>query len=160
LFHNLMTLTSWTYDMRAPAPDLGGQLSTTAWHTGLPLLLGLAVIAALAWRATPLPGAGLAWFALTLAPVLPLLHQRYMHYLYAPLAGLAVAIGAGAEWLLLGLAPRRGRPATRATVAWALVAAAIAAYVTASDALIVERAAGRIASVGLPSDPFMRKMEM
>src|SRR5439155_23049678 len=99
---------------------------------------------------------------------LPLLHQRYMHYLYTPSAGLAMAIGAGAEWLLVRAAVPRARRAPviaargwelRPVLAVALVAGAIAAYVAASDALLVERAAGRIESVGLPSDPFVRKME-
>ncbi|MBI1795481.1 MAG: hypothetical protein HY076_08680 [Candidatus Eisenbacteria bacterium] len=171
LVHNLATLTRWTYDFRAPAPDLNGELSTSAWPGALALLAALAALAAAAWRTTPAPALGLAWFALTLAPVLPLLHQRYLHYLYVPAFGLAAAIGAGAEWLLLrAFAPARRDVAARVApvvrgldartvMAWALVAGALAAFVAVSDALIVQRRSERLPSIDLPSDPFVRKME-
>ena len=165
VFHNLMTLTHWALDFQTPTPDLYSVLSTTAWRSALWPMLGLALVAVLAWRATRLPSLGLAWWLLTLAPVLPLVHQRYLHYLYVPLAGLTIALGASLEWLSglrAGAVGRRGAPArssTRATIGWAIAAGVIAAQVAASDALLEERAAGRIERFGLPSDPFLRKAE-
>ena len=62
---------------------------------------GLAVFAAWAWaawyeRARPprAAAAGLAWFALLLAPVVPLAAHAYLYYLVAPLAGVGLVAGA------------------------------------------------------------------
>ena len=179
LFHNLMTMTGWATDFRTPIPDLYSTLSTAAWRTGLWVTLGFAALAVVAWRATRLPAFGLGWWLLALAPVLPLLRQRYLHYLYVPVAGLTLAVGAGWEWAVAGAraagaaveptakraAPAGGSRATagrsgvRAVFGWAVAVAAILGQVVVSDALIHERAAKRLPTVDLPYDPFLRKQE-
>jgi hypothetical protein len=162
VFHNLMTLTGWMIDYRTATPDLFSRLSTTAWRGVLWLPVALAILSALAWRTTRLPAMGLAWWLLALGPVLPLLFQRYLHYVYVPLAGLTIATGAGFEWLIVRWTGAPGSPprsATRVTLAWALAAGGIAAHAAASDALIEVRAAVRLPGFDLPADPFFRKAE-
>lgn len=156
VFHNLMMLTGWTFDLQSTVPDLLTELSTTAWQGSLWIVLALAVVAGLAWRATPLPATGLMWWLLTLAPVLPLLKQRYLHYLYVPSAGLAAALGAGFEWALLGAFRAR---AGRVALAWTLAVVLIAGHAARSDALLRERATRLLPNVDLPVDPFLRKAE-
>jgi hypothetical protein len=161
VFHNLMTLTGWTFDMQSPAPDLLAAISATAWHVNLWIVLGFAALAAVAWRATTLPAWGVLWWLLSLAPVLPLLTQRYLHYLYLPTAGLVMTLGAGAEWALGRVPQPDGSPARRravpAAVAWALAVALIAGHAAWSNALIRERASRKLPGIDLPVDPFMRK---
>jgi hypothetical protein len=76
------------------------------WSAGSMLasaLLGLLLVAAVSWRAanrewTPL--FGLLWFALLLAPVLPLRDHTLHYYLAAPVTGLAIALAAVTASLL------------------------------------------------------------
>ena len=179
LFHKLMMFTGWAFDMQIPTPDLNATLSTTAWHGSLWIWLGLLALAASAWKSTTLPALGVAWWLLTLAPVLPLLKQHYLHYLYVPMAGLAMALGSGLEWALryphekertitapAGKSARAGAPArtasgggVRAALGWGLATAIILSHVTVSQSLLEERAAPRLSMVDLPVDPFLRKAE-
>jgi hypothetical protein len=180
LFHKLMMLTGWAFDMQTPTPDLSATLSTTAWHASLWITLGLLVLGAVAWRSTTLPALGVAWWLLTLAPVLPLLKQHYQHYLYVPMAGLAMALGSGLEWALRvphatrrpmsapAAKPARGSsrargPARsgglRSALGWGLAAAIILGHVALSEGLLEQRSAPRLARVDLPVDPFLRKAE-
>jgi hypothetical protein len=184
LFHNLMTLTGWVTEFENPTPDLASVLSTTAWHTSLWVMLGFLALAALAWRTTVLPAFGLGWWLLTLAPVLPLVQQRYVHYLYVPLVGLAMAVGAGFEWAMgarAGAASTgRARPAhapaarkrhsasrpsgrsrdSAARVAWVTAAVIATAWIWAGQVSLANRAAGRLVGVDVPLDPHLRKAEL
>ena len=181
LFHSLMTFTDWATDLQTPVPDLYSILSTTAWRTALWILLAFTAVAAFGWRSTRLPAMGLAWWLLTLAPVLPLLKQRYLHYLYVPLAGLAIALGAGFEWLAVGSraglrahaepgGTRGGQAAAgratarpgggRLALGWGIAGALIIGHVALSGALIKQRATQRLPIADLPFDPFLRKAEM
>ncbi len=172
LFHNLMTYVGWAFDTWNPFYDDPGGISREAWRVGLPLA---AALLALGWwtrSRTRLPLVGLAWAGLTLAPVLPLLHHTYANYLYAPLAGLALAVGAGLETLLRkDPAPRgerRGRDGTRRApspdgrglVVALGVAAVLIVHTAASDRLLGARVARRYPGVDLPFDRQLRKSEM
>lgn len=172
VFHNLMMLTGWTFDLQSTVPDLLATLSTTAWHTSLWIVLGLGAVAAFAWRTSTLPALGALWWLLTLAPVLPLLTQRYLHYLYLPAAGLAMALGACFEWALMGRFGRHPMPTARksggsappapsgivrAVLAWTLAGALILGHVARSDTLLRERASLQLSTIDLPVDPFLRK---
>ena len=172
LFHNLMTYVAWAFNLRDPFFDDPGGISFTAWHVGLPLLAFLLVLAWLTRRRTQLPVIGLAWAALTIAPVLPLTHHTYATYLYTPLAGLALAIACGLEALLTALRPaRRERPSraaaraandrgSAAAVAWAGAIVLLVGYAVASDRLLGERVERRVESIDLPFDRQLRKSEM
>ena len=169
MFHNLMTYVSWAFDVRSPFFDDPGGISLTAWRVGLPVL---ALLIALAWftrRSTLLPAIGLAWAALAIAPVLPLTHHTYATYLYTPLAGVALAVGSGLEWLVVGLRSgsraREGAraPSGRAPVnltVWVTVAVALVASAAVSDRLLGERVGRRVESIDLPFDRQLRKSEM
>jgi hypothetical protein len=165
LFHNLMTYVGWAFDVRNPFFDDPGGISTTAWHVGLPLL---ALLFALAWftrRHTRLPAVGLLWAALALAPVLPLTHHTYATYLYTPLAGLALALGAGIEAPVVSLRPARSGRALRERAAagpavWAAVTVLVVAGAVCSDRLLDARVARRVEGVDLPFDRQLRKSEM
>jgi hypothetical protein len=175
LFHNLMTYTSWAFDVKNAFFDDPGGLSLTAWRVGLPVLILVLALAAFTWRRTPLPAIGLAWAAIALAPVLPLTHHTYATYLYTPLAGLALAVGSGLEMLLVMLRPERrerparegGRspgarsPATRATwPEWPVTVALLLASAVGSDRLLDARVARRVEGLDLPFDRQLRKSEM
>ena len=172
LFHNLMTYVAWAFDVRNAFFDDPGGMSRDAWRVGLPIV---ALLLALAWftrRRTRLPAIGLAWAGLAIAPVLPLTHHTYATYLYAPLAGLALAIGAGLEALIaMARAGRGGHAAREAAsgahartrpdfVAATAIAVLLLAYAAASDALLGARVGRRVAEVDLPFDRQLRKSEM
>ncbi len=173
LFHNLMTYVSWAFDVVHPFYDERGGVSIEAWQIGIPVM---GALFALAWEVrarTTLPVVGLAWFTLGLVPVLPLLHHTYANYLYAPLAGLAIALGAGLAALVPARAPTESRraesrarrppgaPAHRAgAIAWAVVAAVLMTHAWTSTRLLDARAARRFQGLDLPYDPQLRKSEM
>ena len=172
LFHNLMTYVAWAFDISNPFCDDPGGISHEAWRVGLPLV---ATLVALAWWTrdrTRLPLVGVAWAGLTLAPVLPLLHHTYANYLYAPLAGLALALGAGLEALLRKdptprverpgrQSARRSVPRNRRGLIVSLgVAAVLIAYAAGSDRMLGARVARRSEGVDLPFDRQLRKSEM
>ena len=172
LFHNLMTYVSWALDVRNPFFDDPGGISLTAWRVGLPLLLLMLALAWLTRRRTRLPAIGLAWAALAIAPVLPLVHHTYATYLYSPLAGLALALGSGLESLVSAVRPARGAEAARPgrrpasgrapapLAAWAIAAVLLVTYAVASDRLLGARVERRVESIDLPFDRQLRKSEM
>ena len=171
LFHSLMTYADWTVDLQQPVPDLFGAFSDTAWTTGVWLWAGLGAAAWLARRRHPLPALGAAWWLLGLLPVIPLLYHSYLHYLYLPSAGLALAVGGTVEWLAASLPgphrPRVSRGARSASVggisvpawAWLPVLAMVLAYAAVSDRLIADRLRERMPDFDLTIDPFLRKTE-
>ena len=166
LFHNLMTYVAWAFNVRDAFFDDPGGISLTAWHVGLPIL---GLVLALAWftrRRTLLPAIGLAWAALTIAPVLPLAHHTYATYLYTPLAGLALAVGSGLEALVRVPAPAANDRATRqgarpaSVVPWVVTVVLLGAHALASDRLLEARVERRVESIDLPFDRQLRKSEM
>ena len=170
LFHNLMTYADWAVDFQRPVPDLFGTFSDTAWKTGVWVWAGLGAAAWLArWR-HPLPALGAAWWTLGLLPVLPLLYHSYLHYLYLPSAGLALAVGGTVEWVAVALAaphrrraPRKawgGSAAVAPAWAWLPAVAVVLVYAVASDRLIADRMRERLPGYDLPIDPFLRKTEL
>jgi len=171
LFHNLMTYIAWASDLRNAFFDDPGGLSTTAWHVGAPVALVLVLAAAWVWRRTLLPWRGLLWAVLALAPVLPLTHHTYATYLYAPLAGLALAVGVSVDALLdrrrgtaIPAAPRArgGRAAPPRRLPWreGAVVAMLLGFAATSDRLLDERIGRRYEGLGLPFDRQLRKSEM
>lgn len=172
LFFNLMTYTRWALSLARPIPDIESAFLTSGWLGALTVTLALL---ALAWvaarRGTTLPASGLAWWLFGLAPVLPLLHHTYLYYLYIPSAGLALALGATAEWaaaVARGMGSRDGagaergaagaRAAARAPAVAALVLVAL--HAGWSDRLLAERYAMRIPGTGVPLDPYLAKSEI
>lgn len=149
LVHNLMTYLVWSVDLRQPIPDARAAIDPSAWRLGAAVLVAWIALAAAAWRRTRLPAIGLGWFALALAPVLPLVSHSYTYYLYVPWAGLALALGGAVD------AFARGR-----AWAWAVAAALIAAHATASERLTETRMRLEVAGFKLPLDPFLRKSEV
>ena len=146
---NLLTYCAWLVRVFDPVRDR----SATMQPALVPL--GLAVLAAWGWaawserRAGVRPvSAGLAWFLLLLAPVVPLAHHTYLYYLVAPFAGVALAAAA----LLASvtrLAPR---------AAPAILAVLLAADV-ANEALQV-RARGSLLGGGVLVDRVARESEL
>jgi hypothetical protein len=146
---NLARYAAWSLDLVHPTPDLGAAYSPFP----AALLAGMAIGSiVLARRDRPLALVGMAGWFLAIAPVLPLINARYQHYLYAPLAFLAVAVA--------GLATSFTLPAlSRSRWAWAAVAVVVMAHAAWSDRLVAVRHAGRLPGLGLPFDPFLRKTE-
>lgn len=110
---NLCTYGAWLIRLADPIRDRTALTDPALLPWGLALLVawGLAAWRERARGSRPV-SAGLAWFALLLAPVVPLASHTYLYYLLAPLAGVALAAGV----LLVGFATRL----TRANVAAAL----------------------------------------
>jgi hypothetical protein len=172
LFHNLMTYADWAVDLQRPVPDLFGTFSDTAWTTGIWVWAGLGAVAWLARGRHPLPALGAAWWMLGLLPVLPLLYHSYLHYLYLPSAGLALAVGGTVEWMAVALsAPHRRRVpgsarggsadgAPAPAWAWLPAVGVVLVYAVASDRLIADRMRERLPGFDLPIDPFLRKTEL
>ena len=91
---NLCTYAAWLVRLADPLRD-----ASAVAHPSL-LPWGLAVFAVwvvTAWSerasASRPVSAGLAWFVLLLAPVIPLTGHTYLYYLVAPLAGFGLAAG-------------------------------------------------------------------
>jgi len=171
LFHNLMTYVAWAFDLRNPFFDDPGGISQSAWRVGLPVAAALLALAGVTRDRTRLPVIGLLWAALALAPVLPLIHHTYATYLYAPLAGAALAVGSGCEsgivmaWSLRARENARGKRRTGARagheVAVAtLMSLAVLAYAIGSDRLLAARVTRRVEGLDLPFDRQLRKSEM
>lgn len=107
------------WDLLSPA--IGWSYSFTQFGLGLVFVGAVLCGLALTFRRTRLVGLGLIWYAASLGPVLGIVGVRVFSvsdkYLYLPLVGLALALGA-----LLQLAIPRHRP--RRTVLATLVAGA------------------------------------
>ncbi|HEY6867282.1 MAG TPA: hypothetical protein VI792_08495, partial [Candidatus Eisenbacteria bacterium] len=169
LLDNLSTYTRWLLDLRDPFPDRAAAAGAGAALAGASLVaVGVAVAA---WRRSSLPAFGAWWWLLALAPVLPLLHHRYLHYLYTPLAGIALACG-GALDVALGGRPAAGaRPAAVAgpmgsggrpagVIAAGVAAVLVIAHAAWSDALVDRRLRLRLEGVDLARDPALARMEI
>ena len=159
LLENVARLFGWTVDLVDPIPDLHATTSGAA-HLVLPLVA--VVLTAVAFRpgADRLLRAGAAWWWLAVLPVLPLPGRTYLHYLYVPLAGAALAVAALWDAVLRWRASRaRGRGGS-GRAAWLAAACVVLAFALWSDVLLSIRQDARMENVDWPLDPVVRKSEI
>ena len=181
LAHNLMTYARWSFDVMRAIPREGA-FDPAAWRMGMWPLLAFALAAMLSPGRRGVILFGCAWWLLSLLPVLPLLAHSYGHYLYAPMAGFALACAGTLEALAAGMTGRAarsggvgrtgdpGRPRVAAgaepparAARWATTAAFLAlalAFAARSEFLIRVRAGARLGETPFALDPFTRKMEV
>jgi hypothetical protein len=152
LVQNAARLAGWSLDLVDPIPDL--HATATGVGAWLPLLV-LVALAAWALRARPLLRAGAVWWWLAVLPVLPLPGRTYLHYLHAPLAGLALVVAA----LVQALLERRGATAP-GRIAWTLAGAGLLVFALWNDVLLATRLDLRMPVVDWPLDPVTRKSEV
>jgi hypothetical protein len=91
---NLCTYGAWLVRLADPVRDRNAVADPALLPWGVVVLAawGYAVWAERTRPSRPLT-AGLAWFALLLAPVVPLANHSYLYYLVVPLAGAELATG-------------------------------------------------------------------
>jgi hypothetical protein len=155
LLENVARLGGWSLDLVDPIPDLHAATEGSARVFLSLVCVGLSALAL--WRGTPLARAGVAWWWLAVAPVLPLPGRTYLHYLYVPLAGLALAASAFVE---AGLRRRRRDAAAPGRLAWGVAVAGLLAYGVWSDVLLSLRIDLKMSGVDWPLDPVYRKSEI
>src|SRR5262249_43217046 len=100
--------------------------------------------------------AGAAWWWLAVLPVLPLPGRTYLHYLYVPLAGAAIAVAA----LFEAVALRRSAAAPGGRARWIGVGALVLDYGAWSDVLLPVREDLRMSATDWPLGPVLRKSEI
>jgi hypothetical protein len=154
---NLVAYASWS------TCSFGGEPPGPPHAPGV-RLLGIAAMVALAvsaWR----PGAravraGLALWLLSLAPVLALRQQVYVHYVYVGFAGWAVA-GAWFVHAMLARTPvvAGASPARRRAWGWGAAALALVSLALFAEMAWSVRAGTRVRALGLPRDSMLRRME-
>ena len=129
LVTNLATYAAWLVRLGDPIRDRSSVAQPALLVQGLAVLAlwGLAAWLERKQAARPV-SAGLSWFLVTLAPVIPLTGHTYLYYLVTPLAGVAIAAGV----LLVRLAARTGS-------ATAVLAITLLAYVGNEALRIHER---------------------
>jgi hypothetical protein len=156
LAENIARLFGWTLDLVDPIPDLHAT-TTGAAHWLLPVLAAALTLLAFRPGRDPLLRAGAVWWWLAVAPVLPLPGRTYLHYLYVPLAGAALAVSA--LWdLALAARARTKRGTGRAR--WVVAASVLVAYAAWSDVLLSLRVDLRMTATDWPLDPVLRKAEV
>jgi len=153
---NVARLAGWSLDLVDPIPDLH---ATTAGVAKFVMPAVAVALTLLAWfRGGPLARAGAAWWWLAVLPVLPLPGRTYLHYLYVPLAGLALAAAAAFDgWRVRGEKPAAMRVGRRA---WGVATLVLLVYGVWSDVLLSMRMDLRMPSVDWPLDPVLRKSEI
>ena len=158
LAENVARLFGWTIDLGDPIPDLHAT-TTGAAHWLLPLVAVL--LTALVFRpgSSPLLRAGAAWWWLAVLPVLPLPGRTYLHYLYVPLAGAALAIAGLWDRALAWRAARAGAGPGGGR-RWAVALLALLVHAAWSDVLLSLRMDLRMTSTDWPLDPVLRKSEI
>lgn len=149
LAENVARLFGWTVDLVDPIPDL--HASTTGAASVVLPIVALALTAWALWRGSPLVRAGTAWWWLAVLPVLPLPGRTYLHYLYVPLAGVAMIVAG----LVDGALARR--PAMTARSRWAVAAVLLVIGAAVTDVLLSTRLDLRMPNVDWPLDPVLRK---
>jgi len=157
LAENVARLFGWTIDLQDPIPDLHAT-TTGAAHWLLPLVAVVLTALAFRPRTPPLLRAGFAWWWLAVLPVLPLPGRTYLHYLYVPLAGVALAIAALFDAALAARAARAKPTAGRRR--WLVAVLALLVYAAWSDVLLSLRMDLRMTSTDWPLDPVLRKSEI
>ncbi len=160
LFDSVLMYAQWSADLHGLAPDFGAERPGHSWLGGLWVLVPIVIVAGLVRRRTRLPLVGLTWWLAGLAPILPLLFQKHLHYLYSPSVGLALWIGSVAQILILRWESPTGEKLPRVRVAWAVVLLLVLGHAVLSDQLIRRRYQERLSNVDLPADTFVRKMEI
>src|SRR5205807_6468216 len=140
---------------RDPIPDLHANIEGAA-RVLMPLLALALTVLAFRPLGTPVMRAGAAWWWLGVLPVLPLPGRTYLHYLYVPLAGAALAIAAIWDEAMLSrtLSARAGG---RGHARWWLAFSLLLVYATWSDILLSVREDLRMAAADWPLDPVLRK---
>lgn len=158
LFDSVLMYAQWSADLRGVAPDFGAERPGHPWLGGLWVLLPIVLVAWLVRRRSRLPLVGLAWWLAGLAPILPLLFQKHLHYLYSPSVGFALWVGSVVELLLQtwGWMTSRGR----IYAVWTATGLLLLGHAALSDSLIRKRYQERLPDVDLPADTFVRKMEI
>ena len=125
------TLVPSDYGLRSLRDDYAGL--GAEWVAGACLVcLALAALAFRTRRQAPLLGAGLAWYALTIAPVSLIstaLWPGFGRYLYLPALGLVVALGAGLQ-LVAEARPALRRMALGLPVILAVLSAPLLVFAT------------------------------
>ena len=148
ILEHLFTYTLWSAD----PVHLAGMIDNPpplAWAAvAIAVLAGLVLFAH--HSRSRAARAGLVLWAVTLLPVLPLVHAVYEHYLYLPRAGFALVLAT----LVAGHEGRARR--------WAWAGAGFLAAVHALTAILFLGAMknARIPELGLPRDSFLRRMEI
>jgi hypothetical protein len=120
IIHNLATYIAWTADFVHPFKDKVAIINHDTWKWALGVaalvLIYLTVtrggLARMEWTA-------LAWYAVMLTPVLPLLRHTYLYYLYPAAPGVAILAGLSAYRLTAFMARRWGKRGR--SVGWATV---------------------------------------
>jgi hypothetical protein len=104
---NLITYAAWLLRIGDPIPDRDATVQPGLWPWGVTLLV---IWLLLAYRERKLGSkpatAGLSWFLLLLAPVLPLARHSYLYYLLTPFVGACLAVAGGVSALSRKFAPR------------------------------------------------------
>ena len=154
IVRSLGTYATWIANFTDPAPDFTRPASNARLFVGAAGLLAATILIGLVRRRIPLAHFGLAWFMFALLPVLPLVHQHNLHYLYGPFAGIAIAAGATFA------ATMRSLKAGRVAIAWGLAALLIVGHAGVSDSLMRERIRDELEDENVPYDPFVRKIEL
>jgi hypothetical protein len=157
---NVARLASWSLWPREAIPDLHAALRG-AGERFWPLDALALTAAAFALSRRPLLRAGAAWWWLAVLPVLPLVGRTYLHYLYVPLAGLALVVAAlfDGAFAWAGARSRRDAPAP-ARFAVPVALALLAAFAAFADRQLAARLSARMPSVDWPLDPVTRKSEI
>ncbi len=154
-------LMAWCTDLATAIPDQLGATRSPAWLAGL---LALALLGLAAWaarRRAPLAAVGAAWWLLAVAPVLPLVHQLYLHYLVAPAAGLALAVAGFVDtWREPAAAPGAKRAASTVGVRAGAIVAAVLAFALWNDHLLAARWNAKLPGTSMPADPVLRKSDL
>ena len=108
--HNLATYVAWTADIVHPFKDRLAVIDPGAWRIAAPAgALAALFLFTFKGRRARMAWAFAGWYALALAPVLPLLHHTYLYYLYPASAGAAILLGLAAD--RIGTAISHGRAA-------------------------------------------------
>jgi hypothetical protein len=156
---NVARLFGWTIDLQDPIPDLHAT-TTGAAHWLLPLVAIALTALAFRPRVPALLRAGVAWWWLAVLPVLPLPGRTYLHYLYVPLAGVALVIAALVD-RAFAARPARARAKPAGSRGRGVVAALVLlVYAAWSDVLLSLRVDLRMTSTDWPLDPVLRKSEI
>jgi hypothetical protein len=155
LLENIARLFGWSMDLLDPIPDLHAATQGLTRYVFSAVALVLTLLA-IRPGGPPLVRAGAIWWWLAVLPVLPLPGRTYLHYLYVPLAGLAlVAAGLLEAWLA-----RRPRPAGTGRTAWAVACGVLLVYAAWNDVLLAARMDLRMSVADWPLDPVIRKSEI
>jgi hypothetical protein len=156
LAESVARLFGWTIDVRDPIPDLHATTTGVA-HWLLPLIAVALTLLAVRFGRDALLRAGTAWWWLAVLPVLPLPGRTYLHYLYTPLAGVALVVAALCD---RALAARAGATPGRGRQRWAVALLVLVVYAAWNDVLLSVRADLRMTSTDWPLDPVLRKSEI